>query len=34
MEEISMLERYGEDLTAKEFITDPAIGREDRKSVV
>lgn len=28
MEEISMLERYGEDLTAKEYITDPAIGRE------
>jgi len=23
-----MLERYGEDLTAKEYITDPAIGRE------
>lgn len=29
MEEISMLERYGEDLTAKEYITDPAIGREN-----
>ena len=29
MEEISMLERYGEDLTAKEFITDPAIGRDN-----
>lgn len=29
MQEISMLERYGEDLTAKEFITDPAIGREN-----
>ncbi|MBE6154794.1 MAG: ATP-dependent Clp protease ATP-binding subunit [Firmicutes bacterium] len=28
MEEISMLERYGEDLTAKEYITDPAIGRD------
>ncbi len=28
MEEISVLERYGEDLTAKEYITDPAIGRE------
>lgn len=28
MNEISMLERYGEDLTAKEYITDPAIGRE------
>lgn len=27
--EISMLERYGENLTAKEFITDPAIGREN-----
>ena len=26
--EISMLERYGENLTAKEYITDPAIGRE------
>ncbi len=26
--EISMLERYGDDLTAKEYITDPAIGRE------
>lgn len=24
----SMLERYGEDLTAKNYITDPAIGRE------
>lgn len=28
MEEISMLERYGEDLTDKNYITDPAIGRE------
>lgn len=28
-EKISMLERYGEDLTAKEYITDPAIARED-----
>jgi len=28
MEEISMLQRYGEDLTAKEYITDPAIGRD------
>ena len=28
MEELTMLERYGEDLTAKEYITDPAIGRE------
>ncbi len=28
MEEISMLSRYGEDLTAKNYITDPAIGRE------
>lgn len=27
--EISMLERYGEDLTAKEYITDPAIGRDN-----
>ena len=25
----SMIERYGEDLTAKEYITDPAIGRDD-----
>jgi len=29
MEEISMLERYGDDLTNKEYITDPAIGREE-----
>lgn len=29
MEEISILERYGEDLTAKNYITDPAIGREN-----
>ena len=29
MEEISMLERYGENLTNKEYITDPAIGREN-----
>ncbi len=28
MEEISMLERYGENLTNKNYITDPAIGRE------
>ena len=28
MEEISMLERYGENLTEKEYITDPAIGRD------
>jgi len=28
MESISMLERYGEDLTEKEFVTDPAIGRD------
>ncbi len=28
MNEISMLERYGENLTAKNYITDPAIGRE------
>lgn len=27
--EISMLERYGEDLTNKEYITDPAIGRDN-----
>ncbi len=29
MEGISMLERYGENLTEKEYITDPAIGREN-----
>lgn len=29
MPEISMLERYGEDLTNKNYITDPAIGREN-----
>lgn len=29
MENISMLERYGDDLTSKEYITDPAIGRDD-----
>lgn len=29
MEEISMLERYGENLTNKEYITDPAIGRDN-----
>ena len=29
MEEISMLERFGENLTNKEYITDPAIGREN-----
>lgn len=28
-EKISMLERYGEDLTAKSYITDPAIARDD-----
>ena len=28
-EKISMLERYGVDLTAKEFITDPAIARDN-----
>ncbi len=28
-EKISILERYGEDLTAKEYITDPAIGRDN-----
>ncbi len=27
--EISMLKRYGEDLTAKEYITDPAIARDE-----
>ena len=27
--EISMLERYGENLTKKEYITDPAISRDD-----
>ena len=26
---ISMLERYGEDLTSKEYITDPAIARDN-----
>ena len=26
---ISMLERYGENLTAKEYITDPAISRDN-----
>lgn len=28
-EKKSMLERYGDDLTAKEYITDPAIARDD-----
>lgn len=28
-EKVSMLERYGENLTAKEYITDPAIARDD-----
>ena len=28
-EKVSMLERYGVDLTAKEYITDPAIARDD-----
>lgn len=28
MDNISMLERFGEDLTDKEYITDPAIGRD------
>lgn len=28
-EQISMLERYGENLTTKEYITDPAIARDD-----
>ena len=28
-ENISMLQRYGENLTDKEYITDPAIARED-----
>lgn len=27
-EEISILKRYGQDLTAKEYITDPSIGRD------
>ena len=27
-EKISMLERYGVDLTTKEYITDPAIARD------
>ena len=26
MDNIGMLERYGEDLTDKEYVTDPAIG--------
>ncbi len=29
MNDISMLERYGENLTDKEYITDPAIGRDN-----
>ncbi|MCM1053512.1 MAG: AAA family ATPase [Ruminococcus sp.] len=29
MPDISMLERYGEDLTNKNYITDPAIGRDN-----
>lgn len=34
-EKISMLERYGVDLTTKEYITDPAIGRDNEiKQVV
>lgn len=28
-QEFSILERYGEELTAKEFVTNPAIGREE-----
>ena len=28
-EKVSMLERYGENLTDKTYITDPAIARED-----
>ena len=28
-EKISVLERYGEDLTAKTYVTDPAIAREN-----
>ena len=28
-EKVSMLERYGENLTAKEYITDPAIARDE-----
>ena len=27
-EKVSILERYGENLTAKEYIVDPAIGRD------
>lgn len=34
MEEISMLERYGENLTEKEYITDPAIGKEIERKYV
>ena len=26
--DFSMIERYGEDLTAREYITDPAIARD------
>ena len=29
MPKISMLERYGENLTDKEYITDPAIARDN-----
>ena len=28
-EKVSMIERYGEDLLARDYITDPAIGREE-----
>lgn len=28
-EKVSMLERYGVDLTTKEYITDPAIARDE-----
>ena len=28
-EKLSMIERYGENLTEKEYITDPAIARDD-----
>ena len=28
-EKVSILERYGEDLIAKEYITDPAIARDE-----
>ena len=31
MDNIGMLERYGEDLTDKEYVTDPAIGRRSEE---